>query len=645
MYREEIEISRQAVATRREWQLEAVPFPLTSKQSVRYSVVIVLLLLVAWLGARGLNADALWYDEVWSLYYAGGAENGPISPLETIERVAAQLQHEKNPPGYYIALNLWGGLVGWSEFAGRALSWLAGMLVVAWTYRLGYDFSARYPAASRRLIALAAALVVGCSAFFIYYTHELRAYVPSVLCTTFTLWAYWRILNAKGKPSILLESGLVLGGAAALYTHYLSALVLVSMGLYHLLIAPKNGRWWRLTLLGLISGALFLPWVGSLVIAAERAEDLVSFALPVPQMLDSLAYAFSNGSIAFMVLPVIYALRARGKSARAAWFLAVGGILLAVILNAVYPVITHLRYLIVLWPMLALVVGLGVERMARAGVPAVLMLGIWVGAGMWNTVNPDFDRSLSAMIVPLPWREIRAELQTYGQPDDVVVVHAPRFNWFRELEIQHYMTGLPMRYSLLEQIPGTQAGDDYYQQSKAYLADAPRVWLGEDNTFPASFRLFAFQRALADDYVPCLSAAPNADMSLDLYRRVPSRTDSLPYQFGDGIEMQTVDPVRVLPDGNLSVMLGWKIATDVPTNAYSVALHVVDAQGKLVAQADYGLPRQTYSCTPTQISVKPGTYTVMALVYGWQTGERMPGLDVQRGESFDRIPIATIDVQ
>jgi hypothetical protein len=362
-------------------------------------------------------------------------------------------------------------------------------------------------------------------------------------------------------------------------------------------------------------------------------------------MLDSLAYAFSNGSIAFMILPAIYALRARGKAGRAVWFLAVTGILLAVVLNAVYPVITHVRYLIVLWPLLALVVGLGVERMARAGVPAVLMLGIWIGAGMWNTVNPDFDRSLSAMIVPLPWREVRTELQTYGQPSDVLAVHAPRFNWFRELEIQHYMAGLPEHYSLLEQIPGTQDGDDYYQQSKAYLADAPRVWLGEDNTFPASFRLFAFQRALTDDYVPCLSAAPNADMSLDLYGRIPAQTDTLPYQFGDGIAMQTVDPVRALPNGTLSVMLGWKIATDVPANTYSVGLHVVDAQGNLAAQADYGLPTQAYSCTPTQIPVIAGTYTVMALVYNWQTGERLPGLDVQRGDSFDRIPIATIDVK
>ncbi|MBZ0288235.1 MAG: hypothetical protein K8I30_11525, partial [Anaerolineae bacterium] len=478
-----------------------------------------------------------------------------------------------------------------------------------------------------------------------YYTHEMRAYVPSVLCTTFTLWSYWRILNAPMRPGKLLQIGLVLGGAAALYTHYLSALVLVVMALYHLLIVPKNRRWWRLTGLGVVSASLFLPWAGALLVAMARAENLVSFALPLPQMLKSLAYAFSNGSIAFMILPVMFALRARDTAARAAWFLAVGGILLAVILNAVYPVITHVRYLIVLWPLLALVVAFGVERMARAGVPAILILGIWIGGGVWNTVSPDFSRSLSAMIVPLPWREVRAELQVYGQAGDVVAVHAPRFNWFRELEIQHYLDALPLRYSLLEQISGTQEGDAYYQQAKGYLTDAPRVWVGTDNTFPPSFRLYAFQRALNEDYVPCMSVSPNADMSLDLYAHVPAETDNLPYRFGDGIAMQVVNPARALADGNLSAILGWNIASDVPVNTYSVGLHVVDTAGELAAQADYALPTPGYRCTPTQIPVKPGTYTVMALVYNWQTGERLNGVDTATSAAFDRIPIATIDVK
>jgi 4-amino-4-deoxy-L-arabinose transferase-like glycosyltransferase len=637
-------LQRQSTQIERSWLLEAAPRSELIRQKVGFSAVIVLLLLAAWLGARGLNADAFWYDEVWSLYYAGGAESGPISPFETIERVAAQLQHEKNPPGYYVALNLWGSLTGWSEFAGRTLSWLAGMLTVALTYRLGYDVAAEYSARSRRLIGLGAAVTVGCSAFFVYYSHELRAYVPSMMFTTFVVWAYWRILTTKSKPSKTLQTGLVMAATTALYTHYLTALLLVTLGLYHLLIAPKNRRWMRLTLLALASGALFLPCLGSLLVAAAGAEDLNAFALPLTQLLDSLGYAFSNGSLAFVGLLTAFATQAHGRAARAIWFLGVAGLVVAVILNSVYPVITQVRYLIVLWPLLGLVVGLGIERLMQKGIPVWLLLGIWTTAGLWNTFDPNFNRNLSAMLVPMPWREFQTELQTFGQADDVVVVHAPQFNWFRELEIQHYMTGLPMRHTLLEQIPGVQ-DEEFLAAAESYVGDAPRLWLGVDNTFAPSFRLFDFQRLLADDYVQCLSALDSRDMSMNLYARIPGETGAMPFQFGNGIGMQLADSVRTLPDGTISVMLGWQVETEVPSNTYSVGLHVVDETGNLVAQADYALPLSGYSCLPTSIPVRAGTYTVMALVYNWQTGERLPGIDRATGESFDRIPIATIAVK
>ncbi len=53
--------------------------------SIRFWL-IALLLLTAALGARGLNADALWYDEYWSLYYAGGALLDLDKPWKVIHR-------------------------------------------------------------------------------------------------------------------------------------------------------------------------------------------------------------------------------------------------------------------------------------------------------------------------------------------------------------------------------------------------------------------------------------------------------------------------------------------------------------------------------------------------------------------------------
>ena len=57
-------------------------FTLDIKKLSTWGYLVPLLLLSFWLGARALNEQAIWYDEYWSLYYAGGAGNDPYSPVE-----------------------------------------------------------------------------------------------------------------------------------------------------------------------------------------------------------------------------------------------------------------------------------------------------------------------------------------------------------------------------------------------------------------------------------------------------------------------------------------------------------------------------------------------------------------------------------
>jgi hypothetical protein len=639
MYREQTAAQNRPVASR-QWLLFDAPHQPEYRQGL--TAAIVLLLVVTWLGARGLNADAFWYDEVWSLYYAGGAEFGPITPAESVLRVVDQLAHEKNPPGYYVLLNLWGKAAGWSELAGRTLSLLVGVLSVAVTYRLGVDVGRGSGRQARQLIGLGAAAAVGGSAFFLYYVHEMRCYALVVLCAVFLLWAYWRVLHAA-KPSFSLQLAFVVGIGAALYLYYMTALVLGAIGLYHLLVAPKSRYWWWVTGLLVAGGALFLPWLIPLVMATIRAGNRGQVSLTPPEMLTNLLYVFGNGGVLLLGLIVIYAISARGRHVAYIGFAAGGGILLAAILNTVYPVVTTLRYIIVLWPALALVIGVGVERLWRKGIWAGWILGLWVAAGAWNTIDPSFNRTLNEVI--MPWREFRAELMQEGQPSDVVVFHVPDFNWFRDLEMQHYMDGLPQRYSLLENIPGLEAEDEYYQNALTFVEDASCLWLGVDRSYTPTFRLSEFERILAQDYSHCLTAWDESDMSMDLYSRLPESLGAIPLHFGDGIGTQVVAPAHLLPDRTLSLMLGWWVGENVPPNTYSVGLHILDLNNNLVAQADYGLPASGYHCLPTAITVPPGDLTLMALVYNWQTGEKLPAVSIEDDLDGERIPIATVVVQ
>lgn len=605
--------------------------------------MIALLLLVTWLGVRSLNADALWYDEVWSLYYAGGAEYGPISVGETVSRVAAEVaQHEGNPPGYYVLLNLWGQAVGWTEFATRVLSLLGGLLAVACIYRLGYDITSSLSPASRSLVGLGAALAIGLSAFFIYYLHELRAYALVVTLAAFDLLIFWRIAHTRRKPGVWLQAGLVFGVAISLYIHYITAPILGLIGLYHLLFMPKNRHWWRIAALGVLGCILFLPWVTTLLNAAGRADYAHLVAMSTPEALAALLYVFSNGSVALLALLGIFALQARGVHGRLMRFLSLSGLAVAVVLSGVYPIVWHIRYLIMVWPLLALLVGSGVEALWRKKqLWPGWILGIWLCAGLWNTFDPAFNRALNG--VTMPWREFRTQLQAHAQSEDLVVFHAADFDWYRQLEMDHYLSGLSLRYSLMERISGKQEADDYYDHVREYLGDAPRVWVGVDQTFAPNFRLGEFRRALAVDYVDCQAVIDVPDMRLDLFAHVPDDEDALPFQFGDDIRMQLLEPVSV--SGNrVSIPTGWYHGENVPSDTYSVALHVIDSAGNLVAQADFGLPPDAYACHTAALTVPSGTYTLLAAVYQWQTGERLPGMNTQTGMAGDRISLESFTV-
>jgi uncharacterized membrane protein len=107
-------------------------------------------------------------------------------------------------------------------------------------------------------VGLYAAAVVGTSAFFVHYLHELRMYSLFALLTAFTVWVNWRIVTAKREPGKLLWVGLLAVAVAMLYTHYFASLPLFAIGLFHILFVKKTRRWWQV---GLMVTAVFHPVV------------------------------------------------------------------------------------------------------------------------------------------------------------------------------------------------------------------------------------------------------------------------------------------------------------------------------------------------------------------------------------------------
>jgi hypothetical protein len=544
----------------------------------------------------------------------------------------------------------------------RALSLLFGMIAIAWTYRLGRDLLS--PRAG-----LYAAIVIATSGFFIHFLHELRMYTLFALLTAFTLWVYWRIIHMVGmrtrRSTSLHYFGLLAGAVGMLYIHYFAALPLIAIGIYHLIFVPKNKHWWQIVGVMALAGVLFLPWVGALIAGLNRAAEadwVKATVMPPLLTLERLAHAFSNGNILLLIIVLLVALLARRRGAREVWFFAIGVLILVLVANAATMVMTpaRLRYLMVLWPMLALVVALALEKLERWRYAPALVLALWIAPGVVSGLTPDYVKSLDldSESYVFPWQLIIHDLRPKTQPYDAVVVHLPDKILSvpasrNQVIAAYYLEGMYTASRVVEAVPEDQEAETL-QTSLDFVDQTLRVWSGHEIENPPP-TLAQFEAALTKaGYGLCQAHVQSANMQFDLYTRsevccLPAENAPSLLRFGDDISIIGLEPLPETTDAhNLSVIVGWRIGAAVPPYKYSVALHVLDAENNLVAQADYPLLALPFACQEVQIdisSLSPGDYTINAIVYAWETGERLTGEVVETGVVGERLLIGQFEVR
>ncbi len=628
-------------------------------RSTALAALVALLLLTAALGARGLNADAIWYDEWWSIYAAGGGPYG-VDSLGGLLARSAEGQPWM-PPLHALVLAGWGALTGWTPAGMRALSWLAGLLSAACAYRLGAAVAREADDLDPRLVGFGTAAAVGGSAFVVYYLHEIRVYALHLLLAVLAIWSYWQALRPRRSRWALV--GLTLSWAGLLYSHFFGALLLGALGLYHLVAAPrgvgisKSGRdspaaegekadgqkpapvgmrhWWVTSAAMLASGVLFLPWVIVALSAGPAEVDPVlrANALTPGGIVERLLFMFSNGGLGLLVILLV--MSGMGWPARAVWFWLAALVGAAAAGNVLIPVISELRYLLAAWPLLALLVGLGAARLSRRGAAPALIWGAWLAAGVWGSLNatpllvafqsPTSDttnNSYANAFRALPWPYLREALAARAQAGDVVAVHRPDAVWAVSGVFDFYTHDLPLRRTLLESLPGRDQDGEYLRGATAFLeaAEAARVWLAVDQTLPATFRLETFRAALsAAGYADCGAVFALPNMGLSLYARPAAEPLTV---FGEGIAVWLAEPPR-REGGMLRLTALWSVGAEVPPETYSVGWHLSGADGALLAQSDVGLPGAGTTCMPVTLDAPAGAAALRLVVYNWASGERL----------------------
>ncbi|MHB8657147.1 MAG: glycosyltransferase family 39 protein [Solirubrobacteraceae bacterium] len=194
----------------------AVDIELAALVAIVLIAVVVRLLTIA--------NQSIWQDEALTAYEAGlplGAMLGVVAHTET------------TPPLYFVIIWGWAKVFGTGAVALRAVSALAGIVLVPVAYLSG-----------RELVAgragLIAAAFVAVNPFMIWYSQEARAYMLLAALTGAGFLFFVRALRDPSTRNVAWWAAL---SALALMTHFFAGFAVGPEALWLLVVARRRAAW------------------------------------------------------------------------------------------------------------------------------------------------------------------------------------------------------------------------------------------------------------------------------------------------------------------------------------------------------------------------------------------------------------------
>lgn len=637
-----------------------VPF---RQRGLELALLAAVLLLALGLRLYRLDAQSLWNDEGTSVALAQ-------RDLATIARNAAADIH---PPLYYYLLHFWVGLAGTSEFAVRSLSALGGAALVAGTYLL-----------ARRLFGamagLIAALFSAVSPFQVYYSQETRMYIAVTLLGLLSMLAYERLFAAlaHARPALGWAALYGLSTLVALYTQYYAFALLLAqnVGLVGWLLWCRWKRripWRRVGRLALGWGALqaaillcYLPWltlawpslrnwpaVGERLSPVGLALDVVRHFALGPTTENRARVRLASLALWLLALPGLWPLAAKSeqeKEARGAALMLL--YLLVPILAMIALSLSRPMYK----PKLLLLATPPFYILQAQG---IIALGRWVG---WLARARWAQEGLGALLAtvvciaqasPLAhlyhdpryardnYRAIVAYIQATAGPQDAILINAPT-----QIEtVNYYYNPQKVKGALLTEYPLPEQRPINTAHAEAALehivARHARIYA----------ILWATQEGDPERFIEgwldrrCYKAMDSwfGNVRLAVYAVPIAPTGAIAHPANDTLGQNihllghTLLTPQPRPGDILQLTLFWQ-ATAPIAERYKVFVHLVDAQGRIVAQRDsepVGDSRITSAWPVGEVIadnygllIPPGSpageYSLRVGMYGLFDGRRLP---------------------
>lgn len=128
---------------------------------------------------------------------------------------------------------------------------------------------------------------------------------------------------------------------------------------------------------------------------------------------------------------------------------------------------------------------------------------------------------------------------------------------------------------------------------------------------------------------------------VSIYCNIAFAEEPLEIRYDNGIQLQNL--AFRLKEDTLNLALLWK---SLPDETHSVSFQVFDANETRLLGQDFTFGRDALSQYQVDLSaLEPGNYIVKLIVYNYETGVSLPGVELRRQERFDRaLEVATITV-
>jgi 4-amino-4-deoxy-L-arabinose transferase-like glycosyltransferase len=571
----------------------------------------------------------VWWDEGWTVWLS----------RRDWAWIALRTAADPHPPLHYWLVRGWDMLVGESAFAVRFSSVLLGTLAVPLVYRLGR-------LVANKQVGILAVVFLAVARFDVWWSQEIRMYALAVALAVASLYLALRILRGGNR---WLWLAYVAVTAAAIYTHYLSLLIVLSENLLVLIMLvwpspltpfPERARGERRRLLvGWVAAqlalvAIVLPWAyifSQHHVITWIGEPPMDFSLFLRLYATVLSMGLTT-NVERYTLPVLGFVLVAAAGLVPLWRgrreQREGSLLLWLCL-VVTPLLIYLfslpkttsfyipkvdpRYLIILLPAFLLVLAWGLDVLRRRSLFLATAALVFVLGGLVAPL-PDYfaERHLSD-----DYQSLVDVIQAYAQPGDAVLLHTdadwPVFAYHEQRELPWY--GVPYRANL-------DAGSVEALLSPI-VAQHPAVWLVVIPEALARDPQGLVEKWLAAHYQREANIT-FGDKRLALYSQVPRSLQTVPLQnlaieypmtttMPGGLTLLGFDlPVRGFWTGETArLALYWRgpAAAEEPR----LAIALLDARGQPVHQVTSplkpGYPRSEWQSN----EVVRGEYAISIL--------------------------------